>query len=75
MQLHLINFSNEFGALCPNSAFEPHNATIVNLLAIVTVVALKIIPVQWCKSTGCPPLLEGSEQFPGTFRAVVAQRL
>ena len=46
-----------------------------DLLAVVTVVALTIESVRWCKSTGCPPLLEGSEQFPGTFRAVVAETL
>lgn len=75
MQLHLINLSNEFGALCPNPAFEPRKTTIANLLAVVTVVAFKIVPVQWCKSLGCPPLLEGSGQFPGTFRAIGAETL
>lgn len=75
MQLDLINLPNEFGALCPNPAFESHKTITVNLLAIVTVVALKIIPVQWCKSTGCPSSLEGSEQFLGTFRATVAGTL
>lgn len=75
VQLHLIHLSNEFGALCPNSAFEPHKTTTVNLLGIITVVALKITAVQWHWCTGCPPLLEGSEQFLGTFRTIVAQTL
>lgn len=61
VQLHLINLLSEFGAPCP---FELHKTT--TLPAITTVVALKILPVEWCKSVGVPSI---------AFRAIVAQTL
>lgn len=39
LQLHLINLSNEFDALCPNAASEQQQSTTVNILAIISISA------------------------------------